>query len=98
MQDQLIRMLSKKPTPTPSPSPGMQEQVVIEVNSVMDTAKDKVQDVFNNMPVFLSHLLMALAVIIVGLILTKFIRWLIRRVIGGPGAQPASSPPAFSGM
>jgi len=83
MQDQLIRMLSKKPTPTPSPSPGMEEQVVIEVNSVMDTAKDKVQDVFDNMPVFLSHLLMALAVIVVGLIVTKFIRWLIRRVIGG---------------
>ena len=83
MQDQLIRMLSKKPTATPSPSPGMQEQVVNEVNSVMDTAKDKVQDVFDNMPVFLSHVLMALAVIVVGLLLTKFLRWLIRTVIGG---------------
>ena len=89
MQDQMIRMLSKKPTATPIP--GVQEQVVQEVNSVMDTAKDKVQDVFDNMPVFLSHVLMALAVIVVGLLLTKFLRWLIRTVIGGRKNVPGEA-------
>ena len=89
MQDQLIRMLSSrsKATPTPTLTPGVQEQVVNEVNSVMDTAKDKVRDVFDNMPVFVSHLLMAIAVIVVGLIVTKVLRWVIRRVVGGPRVQ-----------
>ena len=79
MQDQIIRMLSKKPTPTPR----VEEQVVNEVANVMDTAKEKAQDVFDNMPVFVSHLLMAIAVIVVGLIVTKFLRWVIRTVISG---------------
>ena len=79
MQDQMIRMLSKKPTPTP----GVEVQVVNEVANVMDTAKEKAQDVFDNMPVFVSHVLMAIAVIVVGLLVTKFFRWLIRTVIGG---------------
>jgi small conductance mechanosensitive channel len=79
MQDQMIGMISKKVTPTP----GVGDQVVNEVMDVMDTAKETAQTVFDNMPVFVSRVLMAIAVIVVGLILTKVIKLIIRAVIGG---------------
>lgn len=79
MQDQLIRMIGKKVTPTP----GVGDQVVNDVMDVMDTAKETAQGIFDGMPVFLSRVLLSVAVIIVGLLLTKFLRWLIRTVVGG---------------
>ena len=79
MQDQLVRMIGKKVTPTP----GVGDQVVNDVMDVMDTAKETAQGIFDGMPVFLSRVLLSVAVIIVGLLLTKFLRWLIRTVVGG---------------
>ena len=79
MQDQLVRMIGKKVTPTP----GVGDQVVSDVMDVMDTAKETAQGIFDGMPVFLSRVLLSVAVIIVGLLLTKFLRWLIRTVVGG---------------
>lgn len=79
MQDQFVRMIGKKVTPTP----GVGDQVVNDVMDVMDTAKETAQGIFDGMPVFLSRVLLSVAVIIVGLLLTKFLRWLIRTVVGG---------------
>ena len=88
MQDQIIRMLGAKVTPVP----GVGEQVVSEVKDVMDTARETAQTVVGGLPVFLTHLVISFAVIILGLILVRLGRKLIFRIIRGDGKSKKGWP------
>ena len=79
MQDQMIRMLGAKATPVP----GVGAQVASEVKDVMDDAGETVQAISGNIPAFLAHLLISLGVIVIGLILIRIGRAILRRVIRG---------------
>ena len=79
MQDQMIRMISSRATPVP----GVGDQVVSEVKDVMDTAKETAQTLVGNLPVFLTHLVISLGVIVVGLIMVRIVRMIIRALLKG---------------
>lgn len=88
MRDQMIRMLGSQPTT----APGVGDQVVSEVRDVVDNAREKAATVAGNIPVFLTHLLIALAVIIVGMILIRLGRMLLSRIIRGSKRSKKNHP------
>ena len=68
-------------TETVSPAPDINTQVVNELKDAVGTARDKTSVFFQNLPAFLTRLVLAAAVIIAGLLLLKLIRLLIRKII-----------------
>lgn len=66
---------------TASPLPDVNNQVVSELKDTVSAARDKANSFFQSLPSFLLHLAMAAVVLIVGLLLLKLVRALIRRVI-----------------
>ena len=74
---QAIRILSEGK----AAAPAVGEKVVNEVMGVMDTARETAHAVAGNIPVFLTHLVIALAVIAGGLILIRLGRLILSRII-----------------
>lgn len=85
MQDQMIRMLSAKVTPVP----GVGEQVASEVKDVVDTARETAASVVGGLPVFLTHLVIALAVIVAGMIVIRIGKMILSRTIRGKSKRGA---------
>ncbi len=86
MQYTPIGMLAARTKATPTPVP-VGNQMVNEVRDVVGGAKGVISNAIDDMPVFLTHLLIALAVIIAGLILTKVIRAIIKGIFSGRGQR-----------
>jgi len=60
-------------------APGISDQVVNELRDAANTAKNKTSEFFQNLPVFLTRLAIAAAVLVALIFLVRFIRMLIRK-------------------
>ena len=74
-----MNLLPGLPETTGTPAPNINTQVVNELKGTVDSARDVVGSFFQNLPVFLTRLVIAGAVLILGLLLMKGIRILIRK-------------------
>ncbi len=74
-----MNLLPGLPEATVTPAPDINTQVVNELKGTVDSARDVVGSFFQNLPVFLTRLVIAGAVLILGLLLMKGIRILIRK-------------------
>ena len=74
-----MNLLPGLPETTGTPAPDINTQVVNELKGTVDSARDVVGSFFQNLPVFLTRLVIAGAVLILGLLLMKGIRILIRK-------------------
>ena len=73
-----MNLLPGLPETTGTPAPNINTQVVNELKGTVDSARDVVGSFFQNLPVFLTRLVIAGVVLILGLLLMKGIRILIR--------------------
>ena len=64
-----------------TPTPGINNQVVNELKDVMGTARSKTSDFLQNLPAFLTRLVIAGAVLIVGILLLRLFRIILRKVM-----------------
>jgi len=64
-----------------SPVPGIDAQVVNELKGTVASAKEKASSFFQNFPSYLTKLLIAAAVIIVGILLLKLVKFIIGKVV-----------------
>ncbi len=64
-----------------SPIPGIDAQVVNELKGTVASAKEKASSFFQNFPSYLTKLLIAAAVIIVGILLLKLVKFIIGKVV-----------------
>ena len=64
-----------------SPAPGIDAQVVNELKGTVASAKEKASSFFQNFPSYLTKLLIAAAVIIVGILLLKLVKYIIGKVV-----------------
>ena len=62
-----------------TPAPGISDQVVNELRDAANTAKNKTSEFFQNLPSFLTRLVIAAAVLIALILLVRLIRLLIRK-------------------
>ena len=76
MQELPLRVISRV-----TPTPGVGDQMVNEVRDVVDAAKETAHSVVDQMPVFLTHLAIALAVLEVGILVIKLGRFLISKMV-----------------
>ena len=74
-----------------TPAPDINTQVVNELKGAVGTAKEKTVLFFQNLPVFLTRLAMALAVIVAGILLLKLFRFLIRLILHRRGKAPSDA-------
>ena len=74
-----MNLLPGLPETTGTPAPDINTQVVNELKGTVDSARDVVGSFFQNLPVFLTRLVIAGAVLVLGLLLMKGIRILIRK-------------------
>ena len=81
----MIGMLAAKATPVP----GVGDKLVSEVKDVMDTASEKAQTLVDHIPVFVTHLVISLGVIVIGLILVRVGRAILSRIIRGKNKKGA---------
>lgn len=68
-----------------SPVPGIDAQVVNELKGTVASAKEKASSFFQNFPSYLTKLLIAAAVIIVGILLLKLVKFIIGKVVHSRG-------------
>ncbi|MCR5370766.1 MAG: mechanosensitive ion channel family protein [Clostridium sp.] len=66
---------------TASPAPDINTQVVNELKGTVNSARDVAGSFFQNLPVFLIRLAIAGAVLVLGLLLLKGVRFLIRKIL-----------------
>ena len=88
MQNTLM-LIAKKATPTPAP--GMGEQVANDLKDTVSSAAEKAGDLLDRMPQVVSRLLMAGAIVIVGLIILKLGKILIAKIAAGRGKTKRGS-------
>ncbi len=77
MQMDSVRFLAARATPVPR----IDEQVVYEVKDTLGTVKDAAKTLWERFPAFLGHMLIAMVVLIVGLLILRLGRLLIRKII-----------------
>ena len=75
-----MNLLPGLPEATGTPAPDINTQVVNELKGTVDSARDVAGSFFQSLPVFLTRLAIAGVVLILGLLLMKGIRFLIRKM------------------
>ena len=74
-----------------TPVPDINTQVVTELKDAVDTARNRTSSFLQGLPSFLTRLAIAAAVLIVGLLLLKLIRFLIRNTVRRSGKASPSA-------
>ena len=80
MQNLPIALIAARTKATPTPVP-VGDQMVNEVKGAMTTARETARSMANKLPIFLTHLLISIAVVILGLVLVRIGRFFITRLI-----------------
>ena len=76
---------------TATPAPGINTQVVNELKDAVGQAREKTSTFFQNLPVFLTRLVIAAMVIFIGIMLLRLTRWIIRKVMVKHGKVSADA-------
>jgi len=89
MTDQAIRLIAARATPTPVP--GVGTQVANDMKNTVSSAAESVGDLLGHLPTAVSRLLIAGAVLVVGLLLLKLGKWIIAKVAVRKGKKNQES-------
>ena len=88
--DSIIRLIAAKNV-TPTPVPGVGTQVAADMKNTVSTAAETAGNLLDQLPLVVSRLLMAGAVLIVGLLLMKLGKWIIARIANRRGKKSQES-------
>ena len=76
---------------TPTPAPGVGTQVATDLKDTVSAAAESAENVFEQLPKITSRMLLALAVLVVGILLLKLGKLLIRAIERQRGKKPGAA-------